>query len=121
MPNRFWSVQHIQLRCVSLCFYRQNAKNLLNTCESYKPETIQKTMMTSQHKQSQTTFCVAGIRCNHCESSIKLALQKVPGVKRVKVRKRKQVVIELDKNHKTSNLDLVTAIENAGYRLLETP
>jgi copper chaperone CopZ len=64
---------------------------------------------------------VDGIRCNHCESSIKLALHKVAGVKRVKIRKRKQVVIELDANHPPSILDLATAIENAGYRLLDTP
>ena len=78
-------------------------------------------MISARNKRSQTTFSVDGIRCNHCESSIKLALAKVPGVKRVKVHKRKQVVIELDANHLPSNLDLVTAIENAGYRLLETP
>ena len=67
------------------------------------------------------SFTVDGIRCNHCESSIKLALAKVPGVKRVKIRKRKQVLIELDAKHPPSNFDLAIAIENAGYRLLQTP
>jgi copper chaperone CopZ len=78
-------------------------------------------MISSRNKRSQTPFFVDGIHCNHCESNIKLALRKVPGVKQVKVRKRKQVVIELDIDHKTSRLDLSAAIENAGYRLLETP
>jgi copper chaperone CopZ len=78
-------------------------------------------MITNRNKRSQTTFSVDGIRCNHCESSIRLALSKVPGVKRVNIRKRKLVVIELDINHPPSNFDLVTAIENAGYRLIETP
>ena len=78
-------------------------------------------MIGSRKKRPQTTLFVDGIRCNHCESSVKLALAKVPGVKRVKVRKRKQVVIELDANHPPSNLDLATAIKNAGYRLIETP
>ena len=77
-------------------------------------------MIFSKTKSSQTTFFVDGIRCNHCESNIKLALSKVPGVMRVKVLKRKQVVIELDVNLQTSHLDLAAAIENAGYRLLET-
>ena len=78
-------------------------------------------MIGSRNKRPQTTLFVDGIRCNHCESSIKLALAKFPGVKRVKIRKRKLVVIELDANHPTTKLDLATAIENAGYRLLETP
>lgn len=78
-------------------------------------------MISARNKRSQTTFSVDGIRCNHCESSIKLALSKVPGVKRVKVRNRKKVVIEFDIDHKISCLDLAAAIENAGYRLLKTP
>ena len=78
-------------------------------------------MIGSKRTQLHITLSVDGIRCNHCESSIKLALAKIPGVKRVKVRKRKLIVIELDANHPTSKLDLATAIENAGYRLLETP
>ena len=78
-------------------------------------------MIGSRKTPPQITFTVDGIRCNHCESSIKLVLGKVPGVNRVKVRKRKLVVIELDANHIPSNLDLATAIEKAGYRLLETP
>ena len=78
-------------------------------------------MISTRNKRSQITFLVDGIRCNHCESSIKLALSKVPGVKRVKVRKRRQVVIELDIDHKTSRLDLEAAIENAGYWLIKTP
>ena len=78
-------------------------------------------MIGSQKTPLHITFTVEGIRCNHCESSIKLALVKVPGVKRVKIRKRKLIVIELDANHPTSKLDLATAIKIAGYRLLETP
>ena len=78
-------------------------------------------MIGSRKTPPQITFNVDGIRCNHCESSIKLALGKVPGVNRVKVRKRKLVVIELDGNHIPSTLDLAAVIENAGYRLLETP
>lgn len=74
-------------------------------------------MTGSRKTPPHTTFSVDGIRCNHCESSIKLALSKVPGVKRVKVHKRKQVVIELDVNHTTTDADLAAAIENAGYRL----
>ena len=78
-------------------------------------------MICPKKKSSQTTFSVDGIRCNHCESSIKLALSKVSGVKRVKIRKRKFVMIEWDANHPPLHHDLAAAIEKAEYRLLETP
>ena len=40
-------------------------------------------MIMSRKKRSQIIFSVDGIRCNHCEGSIKLALRKVAGVKQV--------------------------------------
>jgi copper chaperone CopZ len=120
MQNRFWGLQHIQLWELCLCFYCQNAENLLNPLGACKPETTPKAMISSQKTPLRTTFTVDGIRCNHCESNIKLALSKVPGVKRVKVRKRKLVVIDLEVNHTISNLDLAAAIEDAGYQLHDT-
>lgn len=39
--------------------------------------------MFDRKKRCQISFSVDSIRCNHCESSIKLALGKVAGVKQV--------------------------------------
>ena len=60
---------------------------------------------------------VDGIRCNHCEGNIKLTLREIKGVKNIKIRKKKQVTIELSPNSKVPQHQLVAAIENAGYKV----
>jgi len=73
--------------------------------------------MWKRKKFQQTTLLVEGIRCNHCESSIKLALSNIPGVRRVKITKREQVIIEFDTDEKVSEHLLVSAIQKVGYQL----
>jgi len=75
-------------------------------------------MIWSRKKHSQITIPVAGIRCNHCESSIKLVLGKISGVGRVKIRLRKYVIIEYDPEKEIDQFELTTAIENAGYPVI---
>ena len=77
-------------------------------------------MIGFRKKRLQTTLSVAGIRCNHCESSIKIALGKIPGVKRVKVSKREQVMIEFDAAENVSHHQIVSIIEEAGYQVKNT-
>lgn len=73
-------------------------------------------IMTKKRKNlHQTTLLVKGIRCNHCESSIKIALKKIPGVKRVRVQKRRQVVIDFELPDEIAHPQFVSAIKNAGY------
>ena len=78
-------------------------------------------MIGFRKKRLQTTLSVAGIRCNHCESSIKLALSKIPGVKRVKVFKRERVMIEFDAASQVSERELAAIIESTGYRVTYAP
>jgi copper chaperone CopZ len=74
-------------------------------------------MMWRRKNFPQTTLLVKGIRCNHCESNIKLALSKISGVRRVKISKREQVMIEFDTDEMVSHHRLVSAIQNVGYQL----
>ena len=78
-------------------------------------------MIGLRKKRSQITLSVAGIRCNHCESSIKLALGKTPGVRRVQISKREQVVVEFDPTSQVSGGELISIIEKAGYRVIYGP
>jgi copper chaperone CopZ len=75
-------------------------------------------MIWSRNKHFQITIPVAGIRCNHCESSIKLALGKISGVGRVKIRQRKYVVVKFDSEKEIDLSELTTAIENTGYSVI---
>lgn len=67
--------------------------------------------------QKSIELTVNDMRCNHCEAAVKTALKKVPGVKYVKVsRRRKRAVITLDSTQVVPTTTLVTAVTAAGYR-----
>ena len=78
-------------------------------------------MKLFQKKWAQTIITVDGIRCNHCESIIKIALGKIPSVKRIKISKRKQVMIEFDPADQNIHEQIVTTIQNAGYQVEISP
>jgi copper chaperone CopZ len=61
---------------------------------------------------------VGGIRCNHCESNIKLELGKISGVKRVKISKRRVVTIEFE-GTTYSDHEFETAIKSLGYKIID--
>ena len=75
-------------------------------------------MIWSRKKSSKITIPVAGVHCNHCESSIKFALGKIRGVGRVKIRQRKNVIVELDPTCRITRSELIEAIEKAGYAII---
>lgn len=72
-------------------------------------------MIWRREKGPQFTFEVEGMRCGNCESNVKIALRKILGVRKVKIIKRRQVIVDLQPNKPISKTDLITAIENAGY------
>lgn len=75
-------------------------------------------MIWPRKNRSQITISVEGIRCNHCESTVRLALVKISGVQRVKIRQRKQVIIEFDPAELIDRSVLNATIENAGYTII---
>jgi cation transport ATPase len=74
-------------------------------------------MIWRRQKLQQTTLVVEGIRCNHCETSIKFSPSKIPGVKRVRIHKRRQMMIEFDPDELVSHQLLVIAIQKTGYQI----
>jgi mercuric ion transport protein len=65
------------------------------------------------------TFKVEGMTCVSCETTIKLALERVPGVSRAEVSyDRGEAVVEYDP-HKTTPAALRDAINSTGYTVKE--
>ena len=58
---------------------------------------------------------VDDMRCSQCEATIKIALQKVPGVKRVRIQHRRDVFVTLVDGSTDIREQLVAAIEASGY------
>jgi copper chaperone CopZ len=76
-------------------------------------------MLGSRKKGETLTFQVDGIRCAHCEATIKIALRNVPGVQRVDIRYKKQVRVEVAQEKDMLRAELQTAIERSGYKVIE--
>jgi copper chaperone CopZ len=65
----------------------------------------------------QIALVVHDMRCAQCEASVKLALRKVAGVRRVQVnRRRKQVAVTVDPERPVTTEELVAAVTASGYR-----
>jgi|GEM_PF-741437 len=62
---------------------------------------------------------VAGIRCAHCEATVKIALGSLPGVRSVSIRQKKRVEVEIAPGETIQRSDLIAAIEKHGYKVLE--
>jgi cation transport ATPase len=60
---------------------------------------------------------VEGMRCTQCEATIKIALHHIPGVQQVTIRQKRRVQVELAPQKHISRADLVTAIEQSGYKV----
>ena len=61
---------------------------------------------------------VDGIRCTHCESTIKVALYKHTDIKRVTIKQMKSVQIELKDDSQLEFSDIENIIESVGYRVI---
>ncbi|WLV24080.1 copper ion binding protein [Aciduricibacillus chroicocephali] len=63
----------------------------------------------------EQTISVEGMTCDHCEKSVKDALQELPGVNNVEVTSNPgKAVVDFD-NAKVTLADLEKAIAEAGY------
>ncbi|HCL4437505.1 heavy-metal-binding protein [Clostridium botulinum] len=59
---------------------------------------------------------VEGMMCNHCEIAVKEALQKVDGVKKVKVSHfKKRAFITLEEGKDVEVFELIRAVKSTGY------
>jgi copper chaperone CopZ len=76
-------------------------------------------MIWSRKKGETLSFIVEGMRCAHCEATIKIALHSVPGVQRVEIRRRKIVRVEVDPGQPIPRAELLAAINRTGYQASE--
>jgi copper chaperone CopZ len=76
-------------------------------------------MFSSQNKNPTITLTVDDLRCMQCEATIKIALQKVAGVKRVRIQRRKEVIVEVEALRPGIKEELIQAIEASGYRVMK--
>lgn len=77
-------------------------------------------MFWNRKKGETIRFEVEGMRCTQCEATIKIALHKIPGVRRIGIHQKKQVTVDIAPDASVSRADLATAIERTGYRVKET-
>ncbi|MGO5064113.1 MULTISPECIES: heavy-metal-associated domain-containing protein [unclassified Clostridium] len=64
---------------------------------------------------------VEGMMCNHCEIAVKEAIQKVDGVKKVKVSHlKKKAIITLKEGKAVEVSDLIKAVKATGYDAFES-
>lgn len=71
-------------------------------------------------KPGQTLrLAVEGIRCAHCEATVKIVVANLPGVRSVVIRREKQVDVEIAPGETVQRSDLVAVIEKHGYKVLE--
>ena len=62
---------------------------------------------------------VEGIRCAHCEATVKIAVGSLPGVWSVSIHQKKRVEVEIAPGETIQRSALVAAIEKHGYKVLE--
>lgn len=75
-------------------------------------------MFKSKQNPQAIHLVVDDMRCTQCEATIKIALQKVPGVKRVRIQHRRDVFVTLTDGSTDIREQLVAAIEASGYSVL---
>jgi copper chaperone CopZ len=76
-------------------------------------------MFWSREKGKEFTLIVESMHCTNCESSVKIALHKISGVKKIKVRKRKRVMVETDPDHPVARTELISTIQRMGYHVID--
>lgn len=60
---------------------------------------------------------VAEMTCEHCEMTVKKALESITGVKKVKVNRNKNnALVVLKKNIDVNINELIKAVEDSGYK-----
>ena len=59
---------------------------------------------------------ITGMTCGHCEMTVKNKLEKIDGVKKAKVnRKKNSAIVTFNDNTEVKTIDLLKAIASAGY------
>lgn len=59
---------------------------------------------------------VSGMTCGHCEMTVKNTLEKIDGVKKAKVnRKKNSAIVTLDNSTTVDISELLNAVANTGY------
>ena len=59
---------------------------------------------------------VTGMTCGHCEMTVKNSLEKINGVKKAKVnRKKNNAIVTFDNNADIKIIDLLKAVARTGY------
>lgn len=62
---------------------------------------------------------VEGMSCNHCEKAVKNALSELPGVSDAKVTLADKIAVVTYEETMVSTAELIAAIEDAGYDVLQ--
>lgn len=79
------------------------------------PPSNSQAQATAQPAVARATFKVSGMTCSSCETTIKLALERTPGVRRSEVSyDRREAIVEYEPNA-TSVEKLREAINQTGY------
>jgi copper chaperone CopZ len=59
---------------------------------------------------------VKGMTCGHCEMTVKKSLEKIDGVKKARVnRKKNNAIVIIDSDADVETMDLLKAIARTGY------
>ena len=59
---------------------------------------------------------VTGMTCGHCEMTVKNSLEKITGVKKAKVnRKKNNAIVTFDNDADFETMDLLKAVARTGY------
>ena len=59
---------------------------------------------------------VTGMTCGHCEMTVKNSLEKITGVKKAKVnRKKNNAIVTFDNDADVETMDLLKAVARTGY------
>ena len=59
---------------------------------------------------------VTGMTCGHCEMTVKNSLEKITGVKKAKVNRKKNIaVVTFDNSTDVKIIDLLKAVARTGY------
>lgn len=69
------------------------------------------------NKKNRITYQleIAGMHCVHCETTVKIALYDSTDVKKVNIKKRKWVEVEMKKDTLVQPAELVRVVEALGY------
>ncbi len=74
-------------------------------------------MFWSREKGEVIQLDVEGMHCTQCEATVKIALHKKPGVRRITIRQRQQVSVELAPGARITREELAAVIDATGYRV----